>query len=118
MNGIAAERKVARDLTEKGFLVSSRRHAPGAGDILAVQRQSVPLTWDPLLVEVKATDAGPYAGFPPEDRTLMRETGFHFNLEPVLAWVCGERIFYIAESDWPNDPPAERKTNRPRTDRA
>jgi hypothetical protein len=84
---------------------------------LAVQRQSVPLTWDPALIEVKASspERGPWADFPPEDRTALRETAFHFNCEPLLAWVTHLGIIFLPDHDWPADPIGNR-TKPPRTD--
>lgn len=102
MKGLAAERLVARDLEAKGFLVSSRRHFGGAGDILAVQEPTMPISWMPLLVEVKATGAGPFANFPPADRLAMTEAAKQFVVEPLLAWVVGAKIFYLPTGEWPS----------------
>lgn len=102
MNGLTAERRVARYLAERDFLVSSRRRYKGAGDILAVQHPTLPQTWNPLLIEVKAHAAGPFAGFSPADRKDLSSTARQYGCEPMLAWVTNPGIFWIGEEDWPD----------------
>lgn len=99
MKGITAERKVAKYLKELGFLVASRRHFGGAGDILALPPSGVG-----ILVEVKASssDRGPFADFPPKDREAMMTAGKEHDVVPLLAWLPeGGKMFFIPRDEWP-----------------
>jgi len=93
--GSAAERLVVKDLEAKGFLVGSRRHIPGPGDLLAVRGDG--LTW---LIEVKCRK-NPYEGFRKPDREAMKEILLPVGGARWLACVRGQRIDWIPESDWP-----------------
>ena len=63
--GNAVEVKVARLLDQEGWLVGSRRHIGGAGDLLAARGREV------ALIEVKSTAGGPYERFGPAERAAM-----------------------------------------------
>jgi len=104
VNGIAAERRVAGYLVDRDFLVSSRRHFGGSGDILAAQHPTTPATWNPALIEVKASSPsrGPFGDFPPADRKELASTAKQFGCEPLLAWVTHLGILWLEQEDWPN----------------
>jgi Holliday junction resolvase-like predicted endonuclease len=97
--GNAAERFVSKNLEGKGFLVASRRHVGGAGDLIAVHPGG-----EVLLVEVKATKER-FAGFKPQDREAMRKTLLPLASARYLAHVTGSgqnlSIDYVHERDWP-----------------
>lgn len=109
------EVKVGQWLEEHGYVVGSRRHIGGAGDLLAVRcwdeswsRDLVPVFgWtNALLIEVKSTAAGPYAHFGRADRIAMRMTATRIGAGAFLAWwPPGGKLQWIGSSQWP----AERK---------
>ena len=103
--GIAGERRAWHHLEDLGYLVSSRRHVGGAGDLLAIQGDVGVWFLDqgrPLLIEVK-TSARAFSSFPPADRNALLETAHEYGCEPLLCWwpteECGP--FWIEASDWP-----------------
>jgi len=100
--GIAGERRAWHHLEDLGYIVGSRRHIGGAGDLLAVREAIV---WDCdfiLLIEVK-TSTSPFSSFPPADRTALLETARKYGCEPLLCWTpSASTIFYIPEDEWPN----------------
>lgn len=97
--GSAAENYVARDLEAKGFVVASRRHIGGAGDLLAVRSDGLV-----YLVEVKARK-NVYQGFRKADRLAMKEVVLPTGGAKFLANVRGSgtnrEITYVPESHWP-----------------
>jgi Holliday junction resolvase len=96
--GNAKELRTAELLSDDGWVVASRRHIAGPGDLLAVKGDRAT-----RLIEVKATAAGPYAHFGPADRrTLSRYADLH-GLVPELAWWApGSRVpEFFGEADWP-----------------
>lgn len=102
--GNSAELFVAENLEAEGWVVASRRHIGGAGDLLAVH----PVQARTLLVEVKARKR-PYDGFRPGDREAMKATPLPPGGERWLANVRGSKrgakdtrtIEWTAEDDWP-----------------
>jgi hypothetical protein len=119
--GNPAELAVAAELTALGYLVGSRRHIAGPGDLLAVGTlpglrvwgSSLELPRPPtstksgqaLLVEVKATTTVPWASsnFSPEDRLAMTTAAAIWDVEPILAWRppgVGATI-WLPPEDWP-----------------
>jgi len=98
--GNGAENFVALDLEAKGYVVASRRHRKGGGDLLAVHPAG-PV----LLVEVKGCKDQLWARFPRSQRQEMQETPMGEVGERVLAHVTGSganrRIAWYAESEWP-----------------
>lgn len=93
--GNDAERFVAQHLEEKGWVVASRRHIGGAGDLLAVNPNGA--CW---LIEVKCCKSL-YQQFRREDREAMKET----KLPPgAVRWVCnkrGKELEWVSELSWP-----------------
>lgn len=100
--GNQAERDAAHSLEADGYLVASRRHVGGAGDLVAVPSQEA-LESRPLLIEVKTTKAGAWAAFGPADRKELADTAIEYGMIPALMWrgkpSAPWRIFY--SSDWP-----------------
>jgi hypothetical protein len=101
MNGLTRERQVASRLRAHGYLIGSRRHEPGPGDILAVPLPDVGRRLEPLLVEVKGT-ARPYERFGPVERMMLAERAVAFGLRPALAWwPAGGVLEWIGPDAWP-----------------
>jgi hypothetical protein len=111
-NGLTAERKVARLLERFGYLVASRRHFGGAGDLLAWRPVSLFAadngeTSRPLLIEVKATVCVPWhsaSHFGPAQRADLFGAAEDYDVEPLLAWVppyLGGVVWCPVE-DWPS----------------
>jgi Holliday junction resolvase-like predicted endonuclease len=97
--GTAAELAVADWLEERGFLVASRRHIKGAGDLLAVHPGG-----EVRLVEVKGCKSL-WSNFTRADRQEMRETMLPLGSSRWAANVNGSgkrrTIRWVAERDWP-----------------
>ena len=106
--GIAGERRAWHSLEDAGYLVASRRHIGGAGDLLAVLPfRGRHLDWlkidhVPLLIEVK-TSARAFSSFSLVDRSALLETAHEYGCEPLLCWTpSASTIFYIPEDEWPS----------------
>jgi Holliday junction resolvase len=109
--GNAREVKVAQEMERDGWLVGSRRHMGGAGDLLAVigfseanvRQMPGPRRHDQLLIEVKGNSGSPYMNFRAEDRKAMVETAAKVGAEPWLAWwPPGGELQWIPAADWPS----------------
>jgi Holliday junction resolvase len=98
-------------LEEAGWICGSRRHIPGAGDILAAHSD-----YRPLLIEVKTTSDGPYKNFGPLDRYALRQAARVAGADAMLAWRPPRtKVFrYIPSTEWPRDSRADRKKSTPR----
>lgn len=107
LRGTQRERGVANVLRDLGYLVSSRRHLGGAGDLLAIAA-----LWDlsapyrqPLLIEVKGTTGVPWASsaFGPADRADLLITAELHGCEPMLAWWPPNLgLVWLPAEDWPS----------------
>jgi Holliday junction resolvase len=108
--GRNAELELMAFLAERNFLVASRRHIAGAGDVLAVRALAMarlpsgahkPMheVW---LLEVKTTAGGPYERFGPKDRAAMLETAQKAGAAPLLAWRPPKKEWkFIGPDEWP-----------------
>lgn len=95
--GDQREVKVAQIMQRDGWLVASRRHIPGAGDLLAVHR-----TRGIRLIEVKSTAQGPYERFGPADRKAMRLAAYEVGALAWLAWWPPRGpLLWLREDEWP-----------------
>ena len=81
--GLERERRVARILEDEGWVVASRRHIGGAGDLIAIRAQNG--SPEVRLIEVKST-ARPYERFGPADRLAMRRTARACGGDAYLCW--------------------------------
>jgi Holliday junction resolvase-like predicted endonuclease len=93
--GNEAERFVAKHLEEKGWVVASRRHIGGAGDLLAVHPNGA--CW---LVEVKARK-NLYSGFTRADREAMKETKLPKGAVRFVVNKRGKDLEWVSELSWP-----------------
>jgi hypothetical protein len=107
-------------LESEGWLVSSRRHWPGPGDVLAVRAALVTYsTGNPRghvlearLIEVKSTAGGPWERFGPQDREALRVAAEEAGAEPWLYWWPPRRpLSMIPATDWPSSRIPGRGTN-------
>jgi hypothetical protein len=88
-------------LQADGWLVGSRRHIGGVGDVLAVKVDAFGL--EALLIEVKASSA-PYMNFRRRDRAeLAGYCAEREGITPLLAWWAPRAKSHklIGEDEWP-----------------
>jgi Holliday junction resolvase len=105
--GRDAEVELAHLLQADGWLVASRRHIGGAGDLLAV-KSAPSQTFEGLnlskvwLIEVKAR-TNVWQGFRRKDRLALIETAREFNAQPWLASKPPGQIewTWLSPADWP-----------------
>jgi hypothetical protein len=104
--GHDAERATMRALTEAGYMVASRRHVGGPGDVLAWTPHVAPTNGrklvevPPLLVEVKNTD---WPSMKPQARRDMLMAAEDWGVEPMLCWWPPNSSlgpFWIPAEDW------------------
>lgn len=111
--GNAAERYVAKWLQDRGWIVGSRRHIGGAGDLLAVHPEPLikggedfldflgdPIPTSVWLIEVKAAKEL-WQQFRREDRQAMRDTFLPPGGERFCVNVRGKELEWYPESSWP-----------------
>ena len=103
--GNAAERYVAKWLTERGWLVASRRHIGGAGDLLAVRNGSLDRSTlrrtEIWLIEVKHCK-NLWENFRKADREEMKATKLPEEGERWLVNVLPKKeLDWRPESAWP-----------------
>jgi hypothetical protein len=99
--GSPAENRTARILEGFGYLVASRRHVGGAGDLVALSMDG-----DGLLIEVKRGRGHVWENFRAGDRIAMVEAGFLYRLTPLLAYwpwspSANKHPIWLEQSDWP-----------------
>jgi hypothetical protein len=114
--GSPAENRTARILESFGYLVASRRHVGGAGDLVAIllgdtvevrnRLEPLPPITRGLLVEVKRGTGNPWENFRHGDRIAMVEAGFLYRLTPLLAYwpwspSANKHPIWLEQSDWP-----------------
>jgi hypothetical protein len=100
---------VAARLKDEGWLVASRRHDPGPGDLLAVRLDAEQTRhWGRIvhgvwLIEVKGTADGPWRNFSKAARREMLEFALDHGAEAVMAWwPPGGQLRFIHSLDWPS----------------
>lgn len=101
--GNGKELRSAELFATEGYVVGSRRHIAGPGDLLVVRARPRLRYTDALLVEVKCTAAGPFDHFGPADRLAMAEYCEEHWLTPALAWWAPKAKAHklIFFEDWP-----------------
>jgi Holliday junction resolvase len=100
--GITAERRVAREGQEHGYLVASLRHFGCPGDQLWLCPDGKWRPEKPLLIEVKSTPE-PWMQFRREDRAALIAAALQFGCEPLLALIAPGLggVAYLSPEDWP-----------------
>lgn len=94
--GNAAERFVAHKLEDWGWVVASRRHIGGAGDLLAAHPDDGAV-W---LIEVKDCKSL-WQQFRRADRDEMKATALPPRGERWVVNKCGSELVWVPESAWP-----------------
>jgi Holliday junction resolvase len=96
--GDQREVDVGKVLGDRGWVVGSRRHIAGPGDLLAVTYHDV------LLAEVKTTARGPFEHFRPDDREALVDLAETIGATPCLAhWPPrGVLTWYRPTADLPS----------------
>lgn len=90
------ERQIKRHLESEGYVVTRAPASLGTFDLMAAK------PGDLMLVEVKATAAGPFHGFGPADREALIATAARAGATPVLAWwPKRKQLRMIPVSEWP-----------------
>lgn len=96
--GAARERQLRERYEAKGYYVVRGAGSKG-GDLIAGRSGS-----PTLLIEVKATAAGPWSGFGPADRTALIQAAERAGWEPLLVWWPMNRKHprFVPKEGWPN----------------
>jgi Holliday junction resolvase len=118
--GTQRENLVKDWLEERGWIVGRAAASLGAADLMAMRDELMLPMIDSffipngkLLVQVKSTKAGSFAGFGPADRAELLLAGEKAGADVVLCWTppCqGKKIelHWIWPEDWPEAKRARR----------
>lgn len=91
--GIRRERQVKQILESHGWWVCRAAGSLGDADLVALKEG--PLV-ESLMIEVKATTAGPFAGFGPKARRELVDAAARAGAAPVLAhWPVRGRLVWL-----------------------
>lgn len=110
--GVDRERQVKRLLENEGYWVARAAGSFGDADLVALKRMGTVLNFrsnvvEPartaaLLIEVKATAAGPYTAFGPIDRLELLQAAELAGAEAWLYWwPSRKKLQRIPASEWP-----------------
>jgi len=95
--GHARERQVVALLRDEDWIAFRAPGSLGCADVIALKDGK-----RPRMIEVKATAAGPYAGFLPADRRKLAATAELAGASPELCWWPKRgKPTWIAEEEWP-----------------
>lgn len=95
--GHQRERDLKKLLEADGWFVLRSPASKGVADLIALK-----LGHQPKFIEVKATAAGPYSGFPPADRLEMLEAANRAGASAWLVhWPKRKKPVWLAASEWP-----------------
>lgn len=97
MKGLGRQRELAvvHRFQAEGW-IAFRLHE-GTADVAAFRADEVP-----MLVQVKATAAGPFSGFTPADRAALVADAAKAGAIPVLAhWPPHGKLRLYRENEWP-----------------
>jgi hypothetical protein len=107
--GIEGELKTAHYYEARGWLVGSRRHTGGAGDLICVRATPNWLgsgeglrSHEVHLVEVKKR-VDLWQGFRRTDRILLKQEAEKIGATPLVAWIKprAREIIFLGPEDWP-----------------
>lgn len=94
--GIDRERKVRKLLNEDGYWTCRAAGSFGDADIVAAKDGHL------MLIEVKATSRGPYAGFPPTQRAQLKQAAQTAGGQAWLVWwPSRKQPEWYPASEWP-----------------
>ena len=95
--GTARERQVRKLLEEDGWIVIRAGASLGPADLIAMKRDYLP-----MMIQVKATKAGVWTGFPPGDRAALRRVALIAGAQGVLAhWPPRGELTWYNDDEWP-----------------
>jgi Holliday junction resolvase len=91
------ERQVLRKLQDEGWYVLRAAGSLGVADLIALHKGR-----EPRMIEVKATKAGPFAGFGPADRADLIAAAEQAGAQAWLVhWPRHGKMKWIPPCDWP-----------------
>lgn len=94
--GSARELKVKRLLERHLFIVYKAGGSLGHADLVALRADVIP-----MLIQVKATAAGPFAGFGPYDRGQLQRESERAGAVAMLAhWPPNGKLRWYVGPDW------------------
>ena len=97
--GHQREREVVRQLRADGWIALRAPASLGVADVIAARAGEI------LLLEIKSTRAGPFAGFPPADRRALLEAAEVAGGQAFLVWWPPRRgPRWIPPDEWPPTP--------------
>ncbi len=97
MDGIARERQLRERLRSEGWWVCRAAGSLGDADLVALRDGK-----RPRLYEVKATAAGPFHSFGPEQRRELREAAEAAGGDAILCWWPSRKNpRFIPAEGWP-----------------
>lgn len=101
MRGADRERQVADLLARRGWVCIRSAGSHGPVDVIAARDGQM------LLVQVKSTRRGPFAGFGPGERTELLAAAERAGGRAVLAWWPPDRrgVRWIPPEAWPSAAP-------------
>lgn len=95
--GIQRERDLKNRLIDEGYFAMRAPASLGVADVVALKAGE-----EPLMIEVKSTTAGPYAGFGPADREALSEMAAAAGAKAFLVWWPKRKPpKWIPEDEWP-----------------
>jgi len=95
--GHQRERQVKKKLETDGWLVVRAAGSLGCADLVALKAEH-----HPMILEVKATARGPFAGFPPADRREFLEAANRAGAVGFLVWWPKyKQPSWLSPSEWP-----------------
>jgi Holliday junction resolvase len=95
--GIQRERDLAAQLGEDGWWVARAAGSKGEADLVCLKAGR-----RPMMLEVKSTTAGPFAGFGPEKRAALIRAAAQSGARPFLVWWPKHRKpAWLAPTEWP-----------------
>jgi Holliday junction resolvase len=93
--GAAKERRAMALLQTLGFIVYRSAGSHGMADLVALHCHT-----PPLLVQVKASAAGPFAHFSPDERWLLLQEARSCGAIPILCWCPPRRMSFRRGPKW------------------
>lgn len=95
--GIQRERDLKNRLLDDGYFAIRAPASLGVADVVALKAGE-----EPMMIEVKSTTAGPYAGFGPSDREALSEMAATAGARAFLVWWPKRKEpRWIPEDEWP-----------------
>lgn len=96
--GSARERQVMAKLRDDSWVVYRAAGSHGNADLVALRSDK-----RPMLVQVKASQQGPYEHFGPKDRAALVVEALHAGADAVLChWPAHGRLTWIPSNLWPD----------------